>query len=253
MARRRQQHLQGRVDLPLEGGEAFTESSPYRPRTPYNASKAGADHAVRAYHETYGLPVTITNCANNYGPWQFPEKVLPLFIANGLDGRPLPMYASSENRREWIHVYDHCRAVAAVLERGRTGETYHVGTGVERSVEQLADAVHSVVELGQERVEHHAVLLVGVGQRVAHPVGRRHAGQPQLAQVPRQGALRDVPAPLPQQPPQLLLAPDRLPRDDLPDGLLALALVRHAAEDTRRGRGRQGPRVVARLLGGATA
>lgn len=132
-------------DLPLEGGEAFTEVSPYRPRTPYNASKAGADHAVRAYHETYGLPVTITNCANNYGPWQFPEKVLPLFIANALDGRPLPMYASSENRREWIHVEDHCRAVAAVLERGRVGETYHVGTGVERSVEQLADAVLAAV------------------------------------------------------------------------------------------------------------
>ena len=128
-------------DLPLDADEAFTEASPYRPRTPYNASKAGADHAVRAYHETYGLPVTITNCANNYGPWQFPEKVVPLFVTNALDDRPLPLYESTRNRREWIHVDDHCRAVEAVLERGRVGETYHVGTGDERSVEEIADAV----------------------------------------------------------------------------------------------------------------
>lgn len=128
-------------DLALDAEEAFTEETPYRPRTPYNASKAGADHAVRAYHETFGLPVTLTNCANNYGSHQFPEKVLPLFATRALDGQPLPVYASSGNRREWIHVLDHCRAIDAVLERGRIGETYHVGTGVEASVEQLADVV----------------------------------------------------------------------------------------------------------------
>jgi len=128
-------------DLPLDGDDAFTEESPYRPRTPYNASKAGADHAVRAYSETYGLPITVTNCCNNYGPYQFPEKVIPLFVTHALDDQPLPLYASTQNRREWLHVDDHCRAVLAVLERGREGETYHVGSGVERSVEQVADGV----------------------------------------------------------------------------------------------------------------
>jgi dTDP-glucose 4,6-dehydratase len=128
-------------DLDLDSDESFSEGSPYRPRTPYNASKAGADHAVRAYHETYGLPVTVTNCCNNYGPYQFPEKVIPLFTVNALDDVPLPMYASTKNRREWLHVLDHCRAIEAVLERGRVGETYNVGSGVERSIEEIADGV----------------------------------------------------------------------------------------------------------------
>jgi len=128
-------------DLPLDTDEAFTEEHPYRPRTPYNASKAGADHAVRAYVETFGLHATITNCSNNYGPYQFPEKVIPLFTAKALDDQPLPLYASTQNRREWLHVVDHCRAIEAVLERGRLGETYHVGSGVEASIEEIADAV----------------------------------------------------------------------------------------------------------------
>jgi len=128
-------------DLDLDAKDAFTEESPYRPRTPYNASKAGADHAVRAYYETYELPVTITNCANNYGPYQFPEKVIPLFSTLAIEDQPLPLYASTQNRREWIHVLDHCRAVERVLEAGRVGETYHVGTGVEASIEQIADRV----------------------------------------------------------------------------------------------------------------
>ena len=126
-------------DLPLDSEEAFTEESPYRPRTPYNASKAAADHAVRAYFETFGLPVTITNCSNNYGPRQFPEKVIPLFVTNALDDRELPLYASTQNRREWLHVDDHCRAIELVLEQGREGETYNVGSGVERSIEEIAD------------------------------------------------------------------------------------------------------------------
>ena len=128
-------------DLPLDSAEVFTEETPYRPRTPYNASKAAADHAVRAYGETYGLPVSITNCSNNYGPFQFPEKVVPLFVTNALDDLPLPLYASTENRREWLHVLDHCRAIELVLERGRIGETYNVGSGVERSIVEIADAV----------------------------------------------------------------------------------------------------------------
>jgi dTDP-glucose 4,6-dehydratase len=128
-------------DLPLDSDDSFTEESPYRPRTPYNASKAAADHAVRAYHETYRLPITITNCCNNYGPYQFPEKVIALFTTNALDDRPLPLYESTENKREWLHVLDHCRAVEAVLERGLVGETYNVGSGVERSITQIADGV----------------------------------------------------------------------------------------------------------------
>ena len=128
-------------DLPLDSDEAFTEESPYRPRTPYNASKAAADHAVRAYFETFGLPVTITNCSNNYGPRQFPEKVIPLFLTNAFDDRELPLYASTQNRREWLHVDDHCRAIDLVLDRGREGETYNVGSGVERSIEEIADLV----------------------------------------------------------------------------------------------------------------
>jgi dTDP-glucose 4,6-dehydratase len=128
-------------DLPLDSDEAFTEESPYRPRTPYNASKAGADLAVRAYAETFGLPVTITNCSNNYGPRQFPEKVIPLFLTNALDDRELPLYASTQNRREWLHVDDHCSAIDRVLGAGREGETYNVGSGVERSIEEIADLV----------------------------------------------------------------------------------------------------------------
>jgi dTDP-glucose 4,6-dehydratase len=128
-------------DLPLDSDDVFTEETPYRPRTPYNASKAGADHAVRAYFETYELPVTITNCSNNYGPYQFPEKVIPLFATNALDDKPLPLYASTANKREWLHVLDHCRAIELVLERGDPGETYNVGSGIEKSIAEIADAV----------------------------------------------------------------------------------------------------------------
>jgi dTDP-glucose 4,6-dehydratase len=128
-------------DLDLDTDEKFTEESPYRPRTPYNASKAGGDHAVRAYGETYELPITITNCCNNYGPYQFPEKVIPLFTTHALDDQSLPLYASTQNRREWLHVIDHCRAVEAVLLRGEVGETYHVGSGVEASIMEIADLV----------------------------------------------------------------------------------------------------------------
>ena len=128
-------------DLPLDSDESFTEESPYRPRTPYNAAKAGADHAVRAYHETFALPITITNCSNNYGPRQFPEKVIPVFLTNALDDRELPLYASTENKREWLHVDDHCRAIELVLERGQEGETYNVGSGIEKSIAEIADLV----------------------------------------------------------------------------------------------------------------
>jgi len=128
-------------DLPLDSDDRFGEESPYRPRTPYNASKAGADHAVRAYFETYKLPVTITNCSNNYGPFQFPEKVIPLFTTNALDDLPLPLYASTAHKREWLHVLDHCSAIDLVLHQGREGETYNVGSGREATIEEIADRV----------------------------------------------------------------------------------------------------------------
>jgi dTDP-glucose 4,6-dehydratase len=133
-------------DLALDSDEKFSEESPYRPRTPYNASKAGADHAVRAYHETFGIPISITNCSNNYGPFQFPEKVIPLFVTNALDEQPLPMYASTQNKREWLHVRDHCRAIELVLQSDRIGETYNVGSGLEASIEEIADLVLALTD-----------------------------------------------------------------------------------------------------------
>ncbi len=140
-------------DMDLEATAGFDESSPYLPRTPYNASKAGADHAVRAYHLTYGVPISITNCANNYGPFQFPEKLIPLFVTNALDDKPLPLYASTQNRREWIHAVDHCRAIDLVLAKGKDGETYHVGTGVEKSIMEIADLVLGELDKSDELKE----------------------------------------------------------------------------------------------------
>ena len=128
-------------DLALDSDTRFSEESPYRPRTPYNASKAGADHAVHAYFETYRVPVTISICCNNYGPFQFPEKVIPLFTTLALDDQPLPLYASTGNRREWIHVLDHCAAVESIIAHGRVGDTYNVGTGTEKSVMEIADTI----------------------------------------------------------------------------------------------------------------
>ena len=112
---------------------AFTESSPYRPNSPYAASKASSDHLVRAFVATYGMPALITNCSNNYGPYQHPEKLIPLMIIHALEGKPLPVYGDGSNVRDWLHVSDHCEALMKVIERGRTGETYNVGGGNERN------------------------------------------------------------------------------------------------------------------------
>ena len=128
-------------DLALDTDEVFTEESPYRPRTPYNASKAAADMAVRAYHETFGLATTISNCSNNYGPYQFPEKLIPWFTIRLLSGKQMTLYKSSRNRREWLHVADHCRAIDLILQQGRVGETYNIGSGVEVDVETVADTL----------------------------------------------------------------------------------------------------------------
>ena len=112
---------------------AFSESTPYSPNSPYAASKAASDHLVRAYQHTYGLPTTISNCSNNYGPYQFPEKLIPLCIVNLLTGRPLPIYGDGRNVRDWLHVDDHCRGIEAILRQGRFGETYNIGSHNEQT------------------------------------------------------------------------------------------------------------------------
>ena len=148
-------------DLDLDSAESFNEESPYRPRTPYNASKAGSDHVVRSYAETFGLAATITNCCNNYGPYQFPEKVIPLFTTRAIRDEKLPVYESSTHRREWLHVDDHCAAIELVLAKGSVGETYHVGSGREASVAEIAAAVlettgkpDSLIEVVPDRPGH---------------------------------------------------------------------------------------------------
>jgi dTDP-glucose 4,6-dehydratase len=125
----------------------FSETTPYAPNSPYSATKAGSDHLVRAYHHTYGLPVLTTNCSNNYGPYQFPEKLIPLMIANALDGKPLPVYGDGQNVRDWLYVGDHCAAIREVLARGVPGEVYNVGGWNEK---KNLDVVHVLCDLLDE-------------------------------------------------------------------------------------------------------
>ncbi|MCH7600415.1 MAG: dTDP-glucose 4,6-dehydratase [Myxococcales bacterium] len=120
---------------------AFSEETPYAPNSPYSASKAAADHLVRAYFETYGLPALITNCSNNYGPFHFPEKLIPLVILNALDGKPLPIYGDGGNIRDWLYVEDHCRGIHLALEKGRLGEKYNIGGNNERTNLQIVDTI----------------------------------------------------------------------------------------------------------------
>ncbi len=122
----------------------FTETTPYAPNSPYSASKAASDHLVRAFHHTYGLPVLTTNCSNNYGPYHFPEKLIPLIIARALAGEPLPVYGDGKNVRDWLFVGDHCSAIRTVLEKGRVGETYNVGGNAEK---QNIEVVHTICAL----------------------------------------------------------------------------------------------------------
>lgn len=129
-----------------ETDPAFHENTPYAPNSPYSASKAASDHLVRAYHHTYGLQVTTTNCSNNYGPYQFPEKLIPLFLINALSGRNLPIYGDGMNRRDWLHVDDHCRAINLVLSDGKIGETYNVGGGEELPNLKVVDAICDAVD-----------------------------------------------------------------------------------------------------------
>ncbi len=125
----------------------FTETMPYKPNSPYSASKASSDHLVRAYFKTYGLPVTISNCSNNYGPWQFPEKLIPLITLNALEGKPLPVYGDGKNVRDWLYVEDHCEAIWTIMNKGRRGETYNVGGNSE---EENIAVVHGICDILDE-------------------------------------------------------------------------------------------------------
>lgn len=124
----------------------FSETTPYAPTSPYSASKAGADHLVRAYRATYALPTLITNCSNNYGPYQFPEKLIPLMVLNALQGKPLPIYGDGGNIRDWLHVEDHCAGLLLVLQRGRIGESYNIGGGNERTNLEIVDRLCACLE-----------------------------------------------------------------------------------------------------------
>lgn len=125
---------------------AFTESTPYAPNSPYSASKAASDHLVRAYHHTYGLNVTTSNCSNNYGPFHFPEKLIPLMIVNILQGKPLPVYGDGMNIRDWLHVSDHCRGIDLVIEKGKTGEVYNIGGGAEAPNIHLVNSLCAIAD-----------------------------------------------------------------------------------------------------------
>ena len=151
----------------------FTEDTPYQPNSPYSASKASSDHLVRAWHHTYGLPVVTTNCSNNYGPYQFPEKLIPLMILNALQGKALPVYGKGENIRDWLYVEDHAGALRLVLEQGRPGETYNVGGNSERSNIDVVKAIcTSLDELrprsGQGDDQAYASLISFVQDRPGH-------------------------------------------------------------------------------------
>lgn len=164
-------------DLPFDEG-LFTEETPYAPSSPYSASKAASDHFVRAWHETYGLPVVLSNCSNNYGPYHFPEKLIPLVILNGLEGRPLPVYGQGANVRDWLYVDDHAAALELVMTAGAVGQSYNVGGRAERTnlqvVEAICDALDARVPLpdGRSRRE----LITFVADRPGHD--RRYAIDP---------------------------------------------------------------------------
>jgi len=153
---------------------AFTEENPYAPNSPYAASKAGADHLVRAYFHTYKLPVLTTNCSNNYGPHQFPEKLIPLMISNAIAGKPLPVYGDGKNRRDWLYVADHCDALRRVLEAGRPGETYNIGGESERNNNEVVQALCALLERARPRKGgRYADLVTYVKDRPGHD--RRYA------------------------------------------------------------------------------
>ena len=153
---------------------AFTEATPYAPNSPYAATKAASDHLVRAYHHTYGLPTLTTNCSNNYGPYQFPEKLIPLMIHNALREKPLPLYGDGRNVRDWLYVLDHCDAIRSVLERGRVGETYNIGGNAEKANHEVVGLICNLLDEARPRKSgRHADLIRYVTDRPGHD--RRYA------------------------------------------------------------------------------
>jgi dTDP-glucose 4,6-dehydratase len=180
-------------DLPADPSVRFTEATPYAPSSPYSASKAGSDHLVRAWHRTYGLPTLVTSCSNNYGPYQFPEKLIPHMILNALSGRPLPVYGDGQQVRDWLHVEDHARALVRVLEAGAVGETYNIGGQNERTnlsvVEEICDVLeamacdrrlggvaryHDLIEFVRDRPGHDRRYAIDAG-RIERELGWRPA------------------------------------------------------------------------------
>jgi len=159
----------------LPDDPAFHEDTPYSPNSPYAASKAASDHLVRAWVHTYGLPAIITNCSNNYGPYQFPEKLIPLMIANALQGKPLPVYGDGQQVRDWLYVADHCGALRTVLERGRVGETYNVGGGNQRSNLEVVNTLCALLDelVPESKFRPHLQLVQYVTDRPGHD--RRYA------------------------------------------------------------------------------
>jgi len=159
----------------LESGDAaFSETTPYAPNSPYAASKAASDHLVRAYHHTYGLPTLTTNCSNNYGRFQFPEKLIPLVILNARDGKALPIYGDGQNVRDWLYVEDHCAAIATVLTRGRVGQTYNIGGWNEKRNIDIVETICDIVdEMAGRRVAPRRDLITFVKDRPGHD--RRYA------------------------------------------------------------------------------
>ena len=155
-------------------GPAFTETHPYEPNSPYSASKAASDHLVRAWFHTYGLPVLTTNCSNNYGPWHFPEKLIPLMIVNALAGKPLPIYGDGLQVRDWLYVADHCSAIRAVIDRGRPGEVYNVGGWNEKTNREIVHTVCALLdELRPDPAGPYTRLITHVTDRPGHD--RRYA------------------------------------------------------------------------------
>ena len=160
-------------DLDFDAG-AFTETTPYAPSSPYSASKAASDHLVRAWHQTYGLPVVVSNCSNNYGPFHFPEKLIPLTILNAMEGKPLPVYGTGANVRDWLYVEDHARALALVASKGTPGESYNIGGRSERSNIDVVEAICAVLDRMRPRgQEKHRDLIAFVADRPGHD--RRYA------------------------------------------------------------------------------
>jgi dTDP-glucose 4,6-dehydratase len=161
-------------DLPFEEG-VFTEETPYAPSSPYSASKAASDHFVRAWHETYDLPVVLSNCSNNYGPYHFPEKLIPLVILNAVEEKPLPVYGQGANVRDWLYVEDHARALETVLTRGAHGESYNIGGRSERTNLQVVEAICDILDRRRPRAAgaSHRELIEFVADRPGHD--RRYA------------------------------------------------------------------------------